>query len=346
MQDFLFLQSTLAFVMLIITAIAGFSPMLVLKMFVKNDEGRKPSSFLSYLSCFSGGVFLATCFLDIIPHVNEGYEDLLTRHELSWHFPLPQLVTCCGFFFIYSIEEFATYVFAGRKGGSGVSHGHAHHGDAPVIRRRKSSLNITNLAVEETSMWVVSDEKSNILKSLTFAMAMSFHSLLEGFALGVQESSQRIYSLFFSLLLHKGVEAFSVGLHLQISNSKSQKYKVILSTIFIYCLMAPIGTIVGTLLQHSDTTSIYKDSIVLFLESLAAGTFIYVTFIEIMATERSIIEANHLLQLFSIVIGFALITAMQAIFGHDHSGHSHAHGHDHDHHHHEHEEFLNGTIVL
>lgn len=43
-----------------------------------------------------------------------------------------------------------------------------------------------SLVVEETANWVVSDEKSNLLKSLTFAIAMSFHSLLEGFALGVQ----------------------------------------------------------------------------------------------------------------------------------------------------------------
>uniref|UniRef100_A0A1I7UHF3 Zinc transporter ZIP3 n=1 Tax=Caenorhabditis tropicalis TaxID=1561998 RepID=A0A1I7UHF3_9PELO len=187
--------------------------------------------------------------------------------------------------------------------------------------------------MEEASTWVVSDEKSNILKSLTFAVAMSFHSLLEGFALGVQDTTGRIYALFFSLLLHKGVEAFSVGL--QISMANSNKVKTVLATILIYSLMAPLGSIMGSILQNSET-NIFKDCAILFLESLAAGTFIYVTFIEIMASEKSN-EFNHLKQLLWIIIGFSLVTLMQIFFGHEHSheghgGHEAANGTHHHHH--------------
>ncbi|CAP20715.2 Protein CBG24005 [Caenorhabditis briggsae] len=191
--------------------------------------------------------------------------------------------------------------------------------------------------MEEASTWVVSDEKSNILKSLTFAVAMSFHSLLEGFALGVQDTTGRIYALFFSLLLHKSVEAFSVGL--QISMANSNKIKTVLATILIYSLMAPMGSIIGSVLQNSET-NIYKDCAILLLESLAAGTFIYVTFIEIMASEKSN-DFNHLKQLLWIIIGFALVTLMQIFFGHEHSheGHGgHGNGTDDGHHgaHHHH----------
>lgn len=304
MDDFI-LQCILATIMLLVTAIIGFTPLLIVILMKKKNQGQ--SSFLSYLTCFAGGVFLATCFLDIIPHINEGYEDFLSNYHLPWSFPFPQLVTCCGFFFIYFIEEFTTFVFG--------SHGHSH--SVQPQQKRKESTNITNLVVEEASTWVVSDEKSNLLKSLTFAVAMSFHSLLEGFALGVQNTNQRIYSLFFSLLLHKSVEAFSVGL--QISLANSTKKKTVLATIFVYSMMAPVGSICGSLLQASETT-IHKDGAIIFLESLAAGTFIYVTFIEIMASEKSN-EFNHLKQLFSIILGFCLVTAMQALFGHEHGDH-------------------------
>jgi len=79
----------------------------------------------------------------------------------------------------------------------------------------------------------------SLLKSLTFALAMSLHSVLEGFALGVQvsiadwnaetictirfpnhqDNHTGIMTLFISLIIHKGIEAFSVGLQITRSNS-------------------------------------------------------------------------------------------------------------------------------
>ncbi|PIC36933.1 hypothetical protein B9Z55_015745 [Caenorhabditis nigoni] len=341
------LQYILAFAMFVVTAVIGIVPLFIVRV-MKRSQNENEQGYLSYLTCFAGGVFLATCFLDIIPHINEGYEELMATYDLNWHFAYPQFVTCCGFFFIYFIEEFTTFVFGnGQQPGHGHSHSMSQRGQkvgnsefngglSPGMpKERKGSVNITNLRMEEASTWVVSDEKSNILKSLTFAVAMSFHSLLEGFALGVQDTTGRIYALFFSLLLHKSVEAFSVGL--QISMANSNKIKTVLATILIYSLMAPMGSIIGSVLQNSET-NIYKDCAILLLESLAAGTFIYVTFIEIMASEKSN-DFNHLKQLLWIIIGFALVTLMQIFFGHEHSHEGHgAHGNGtddgHAHHHH------------
>lgn len=53
---------------------------------------------------------------------------------------------------------------------------------------------------------------------------------------------------------------------------------------------------------------------VLILESLAAGTFIYVTFLEVLAQEKDN-EHNSLIQLLAIFIGFAAIASIQLIFG-------------------------------
>ena len=76
--------------------------------------------------------------------------------------------------------------------------------------------------MESTADYAVAPKsEATLLKSLTFAVAMSFHSVLEGFALGVQSNIRSIVTLFFSLLLHKGIEAFSVGL--QVSRGNSDK---------------------------------------------------------------------------------------------------------------------------
>uniref|UniRef100_A0A914DCC4 Uncharacterized protein n=1 Tax=Acrobeloides nanus TaxID=290746 RepID=A0A914DCC4_9BILA len=70
MNDVL-LQIILAVVMFGTTAIAGLIPLKLFRvMNKKNDENQKMSSWIfTLLSCFGGGVFLGTCFLDIFPHV-------------------------------------------------------------------------------------------------------------------------------------------------------------------------------------------------------------------------------------------------------------------------------------
>uniref|UniRef100_A0A914RQ51 Uncharacterized protein n=1 Tax=Parascaris equorum TaxID=6256 RepID=A0A914RQ51_PAREQ len=48
-------------------------------------------------------------------------------------------------------------------------------------------------------------------------------------------------------MIHKGIEAFSVGL--QISKSNSRRLKVAAITILIYSLMTPVGSIIGMCIQ-------------------------------------------------------------------------------------------------
>ncbi|WKX90016.1 hypothetical protein Q1695_009114 [Nippostrongylus brasiliensis] len=339
------LQVALAVVMFLTTAIAGFIPLKLLRFLdKKHGDNKKHSKWLSLLSCFSGGVFMGTCFLDIIPHINENYEDFKVLSGTNFEFPLPQFFTCIGFFLVYLIEEICIKVFA-------MKHDHSHGGGqvekaTPAVH--KDSLNLRNtqallgmkeeperasvlqnhrfsLVMEETANYAVAESsEGSLLKSLTFAVAMSFHSILEGFALGVQNTTARIVTLFISLILHKGVEAFSVGL--QISKGNSNKLKAVVATIIVYALMTPLGSGLGTLLQLSNISRLHKDGAVLILESLAAGTFIYVTFLEVLAQEKDN-EHNSLKQLLAIFIGFAVIAALQFAFGDHGHGASEPHSH-------------------
>jgi len=63
-------------------------------------------------------------------------------------------------------------------------------------------------------------------------------------------------------------------------------------------------------IQNADMDDLLKDGIVLVLESLAGGTFIYVTFFEVLAQERANDHSN-LIQLGAIVVGFLVISGLQ-----------------------------------
>jgi zinc transporter 1/2/3 len=54
-----------------------------------------------------------------------------------------------------------------------------------------------------------------------------------------------------------------------------------------------------------------RDLVIILLEGCAAGTFIYVTFFEVLAQERANDHSN-LIQLGAIVVGFFSIAALQA----------------------------------
>lgn len=296
---------------------------------------------------------MATCFLDVIPHVIENYNQMVEEFALTFTLELWSVFVCSGFFLVYLIEIFTAKVFGTNEheegdeeeGGNG-GHGHSH--GLPPKKKKKTEEkkeNGTRLleenapttntltvpeehqlerhhshAMEEALPWVVSDEKSNLFKSLTFAVAMSFHSLLEGFALGVQDDNTAVWTLFMSLLLHKCIESFSVGL--QISKTNSDKVKIVVATILVYSIMTPLGAVLGTVLQNFGGASLLKQMAIVMLEGMAAGTFIYVTFLEILAPEK-FNKFNNGKQFFAIVLGFCVITLLQLTFGHESHGHSH-----------------------
>jgi zinc transporter 1/2/3 len=54
-----------------------------------------------------------------------------------------------------------------------------------------------------------------------------------------------------------------------------------------------------------------RDLVIILLEGCASGTFIFVTFFEVLAHERANDHSN-LIQLGAIVVGFFLIAGLQA----------------------------------
>ena len=72
---------------------------------VLDARGGRSKLFLSLLNCFAGGVFLGVCFLDMIPDVNEKYEDFINDRGEGFSFAWPQFLICIGFFMVYVTEE-------------------------------------------------------------------------------------------------------------------------------------------------------------------------------------------------------------------------------------------------
>uniref|UniRef100_A0A0N5B3V6 ZIP family metal transporter n=1 Tax=Strongyloides papillosus TaxID=174720 RepID=A0A0N5B3V6_STREA len=104
-------------------------------------------------------------------------------------------------------------------------------------------------------------------------------------------------------LIHKLIVAFSMGL--QLARTHAHNIKWVIVSMFIFSITSPVGTIVGSLV-HNIENEYLKDILLMIMQGLAVGTFLYVTFFEILINERNN-EHNNFLKLTLIVFGFSVI---------------------------------------
>jgi len=70
--------------------------------------GRK---LISLISCFGGGVFLATCLLDLLPDSINGIKSAEKRLGYQIKFPLPAFCVSLGFLIVLILEQVWAFIF-------------------------------------------------------------------------------------------------------------------------------------------------------------------------------------------------------------------------------------------
>ena len=88
--------------------------------------------------------------------------------------------------------------------------------------------------------------QSSSLRSIMLLLALSFHSVFEGVAIGLQENSGQLLSIFIAVIVHKAVMAFSLGLN--IAQSSLTRRSFIISNV-IFSLSSPVGVGFGIAME-------------------------------------------------------------------------------------------------
>ncbi|TKR96064.1 hypothetical protein L596_010141 [Steinernema carpocapsae] len=401
------LKVILLVAMIAFTIVAGMFPVRLLKLLRKRaalaatpGKASVMSLTLCLLTCFSGGVFLGTCFMHLFPELLEHLEKMKQSYSYDLHYPVAELLSCLGFFLLFFLEELVLKLIPslghGHSHGTGnvelacehsqMEHRHAHdhhkmyhqqtsptedHSDKLLLNSATSAtdngptssrncasntdcIESYGIALAEPERCETDCEKvdehppilmksrphahSHGVRSITFVLAISIHSVIEGLAFGVQNETGEVAALFISLMVHKVIVAFSVGLQLARTHAHSLGW--VAASICLLAIMTPIGAMCGMLVQGASIDSEAKDMIVLIFQGMAVGTFLYVTFFEVLLHERDN-EHPNMLKLAMMLLGFALIALVRFVD----NGHSHGplggsgngtHVHDHDGHNHDH----------
>ncbi|KAG6798141.1 hypothetical protein HZU73_06610 [Apis mellifera caucasica] len=171
----------------------------------------------------------------------------------------------------------------------------------------------------EHSHVTITKKKASIQGLLT-VLALSFHAIFEGLAVGLEPSISSVIYLAAAIATHKLVISFCVGMELYVAGAST---KTTLGYLTIFSMVTPIGIAVGLALGHFKNDSENLGPTPTILQGMAAGTLLYVVFFEVLARERAN-EKSGLLQLTAIIIGFMLMLGLQIATAHSHS-HSHLH---------------------
>lgn len=264
----LIIAKTVAMTVLgICSFLMGTLPLKISKMMKIKAGDDDKNLLISLLLCFGGGVLLCTTFIHLQPEVRDGFVKLESHNKLPNFFngiPTSELVFCFGFFFVYMMEELVHFC-VDRNLQDDLLHRSLSVRRNNSVPAKDNNLSIPRVALSKTDdggiAYIYSSNKElynsqstvgqgghshghvsgaikNSFGGLLTVVALSFHAVFEGLAVGLETSVQRVWYLFAAIATHKLVIAFCVGVELV---SSKTKFSLVLSYIGTLAIVTPIG---------------------------------------------------------------------------------------------------------
>lgn len=247
----------------------GIVPIKLTKL-IKINTSEDKNLTISLLLCFGGGVLLFTTFIHLQPEVREGFAALEAENKIPVvgnGMPASELVFCLGFFFVYLIEELVHMILDRKLNNNAIHRSlsvRCPNKDMTIPRvnlSKSETSNISSISVSnkellnsQSSMEQINEKSEhhhhhhhhhhvdesikNSFRGLLAVLALSFHAVFEGLAVGLENSRQRVWYLFAAIATHKLVIAFCVGVELVTSKTKTLFVFIYIGT---FAIVTPLG---------------------------------------------------------------------------------------------------------
>jgi solute carrier family 39 (zinc transporter), member 1/2/3 len=306
------------------------------------------SPIVSLLLCFGGGVLLFTTFLHLQPEVRESVVRLQRAHRLpdgQGTENLGDLIFCVGFFLVFIIDQIVHTVLDRLYGADGDAGQEMLHRSMSLRRRdnpattaarpneigeeqcRSLSWEMTPPTRQQQGNAAQQRQQPRLgevcntvnrrppkangqsFRGLFAVLALSFHEVFEGLAIGLEERVDHMWYLFFAVATHKLIIAFCIGLELAWLETKKA---VLIAYVATFAVVTPVGIAIGMMLVRYGNGGAVDGApglVAVVLQGLAAGTLLYVVFFEVLARYKQ----SGFSHLSSIILGFAVMLMLQMI---------------------------------
>ncbi|NXK81705.1 S39A3 protein, partial [Amazona guildingii] len=266
---------------------------------------------LALCNSFGGGVFLATCFNVLLPAVREKLNEVLRQRNVTTDYPVAETIVMVGFFVTVFVEQLIL-TFQKEKPSfidletfsAGLDVGSDSEYESPFIassrRRPLSSEHRHHSCGLKT--WELS--RSSPIRLIGLGFALCTHSIFEGLALGLQEESGKVMSLFIGIAIHETLVAVALGISMA---KTSLPLKDAVKMAVTVSLMIPLGISIGMGIESTQNAA--SNIVSLLLQGISGGTFLFITFFEILAKELEE-KNNRLLKVLFLVLGYAALAGL------------------------------------
>lgn len=275
------------------------------------EKAHRSKKILSLCNTFGGGVFLATCFNALLPAVREKLQKVLSLGHISTDYPLAETIVMLGFFLTVFLEQLIL-TFRKEKPSfidletfnAGSDAGSDSEYESPFIGGARGHALYAEPHPHAHGLSVQELSRSSPLRLLSLVFALSAHSIFEGLALGLQEDGEKVVSLFVGVAVHETLVAVALGINMarcSMALRDAAKLAVTVSA------MIPLGIGVGLGIESAQGVPSSVASVL--LQGLAGGTFLFVTFFEILAKELEE-KGDRLLKVLFLVLGYTVLAGM------------------------------------
>ncbi|MCD7459930.1 hypothetical protein HAX54_042345 [Datura stramonium] len=241
------------------TFLAGVSP-----YFLKWNE-----EFLVIGTQFAGGVFLGTALMHFLSDSNETFGELTSKE-----YPFAFMLASAGYLLTMLADCLIWFVYAKQSNNNDVqlqgdtenrrSNGSVTQGQLQVCDRREDYFSKAPIA-----------NASSLGDSILLILALCFHSVFEGIAIGVADSQADAWRALWTVSLHKIFAAIAMGLAL-LRMIPNRPLLSCVTYAFAFAISSPIGVIFGIIID-ATTQGVVADWIFAISMGLACGVFIYVS---------------------------------------------------------------------
>ena len=248
---------------------------------------RTSTKFLGLANAFSGGLFLGIGLFHILPESAEKLEGLTEA-------PIAYFIAFASYAIILFVEKIAfdshSLVHKHEHGHENIQnskeedHKHElehiqnseeeHH--KQVHEQIQNSEEVRQNANEPKIVNERNEEKPGIIPYILL-LALGFHGLFEGMALGIQSKIQGTVFLLIAIVAHKWAASLTLGISF-VKSKLSKKQLIIM--VLIFALIGPVGIALGLIL--SSTANEQVEGILL---AISTGTFLYIACSEVIIDE-------------------------------------------------------------
>ncbi|KAK9055348.1 hypothetical protein SSX86_026431 [Deinandra increscens subsp. villosa] len=220
-------------------------------------------SFLLLGTQFAGGVFLGTSLMHFLSDSNETFGDLTTKK-----YPFAFMLASSGY--LLTMLGDCVIVYVTKRGGGDVGGDNNKVGDEEGRAGGEDGPE----RVKESGHHPALVRTSSLSDTILLILALCFHSVFEGIAVGVSVTKAEAWRNLWTISLHKIFAAVAMGIAL-LRLIPKRPFLLTVAYSFAFGISSPIGVGIGIAID-ATTEGATADWIYAISMGIACGVFVYV----------------------------------------------------------------------